>query len=613
MKYKQYGEKITAYGKNPQIRNMVGAVLLAFAVTCALPEALKFAGDGTGFTNSVASVPVFGALAWLFYGIFTQGFQGQRRRWFLPGIFGFGFSFCMVAGAHLDVRESVPFEKPGLWLGILVLGIGVTVVVRYFWDKLGGLRRKQSLAEGKQQFGVKSWLISAGAIFLCYLPVFLAVYPGFFVYDAQDELMQVVTRNFSTHHPMVHVLLLGGIIQLFYKLTGSYNIGIACYTIFQMLVMAGIFGFCVEKLKMHGLKKLWSVLLTLYFGLCPVLVMFSLCSAKDGLFTGMLLVMVILLREMCRAPEQFFCNKGAMLLFGAASLGMMLLRHNGFYAFWVFIPFLAVCSGKYWKKILIYLMVIVVLYFGLDKGLTAVFHADASENQEMLTVPIMQMARVYDSAENLPEEEKEILYRYLPKEALERYVPKISDGVKISFNNRAFAEDKGSFLKLWVKWGLENPLTYVNAWFMTSYGFWYPDTVIDVYRGNTVFTYTYGDSSYFGYEVEQPGTRESKIPWLDELYRKMSLEVFQQKVPVISMLFSPGALFWVMLFGLLFICYMGERKRCIPFVLPLLIWLTVILGPTYLVRYVVFLWVLLPLFIWEVRMCIPEDKTIAEA
>ncbi len=75
---------------------------------------------------------------------------------------------------------------------------------------------------------------------------------------------------------------------------------------------------------------------------------------------------------------------------------------------------------------------------------------------------------------------------------------------------------------------------------MTSYGFWYPDTVIDVYRGNTVFTYTYEDSSYFGYEVEEPGVRTSFLPVLNELYRRMSLTVFQQKVPFVSMLFFTG-------------------------------------------------------------------------
>lgn len=128
---------------------------------------------------------------------------------------------------------------------------------------------------------------------------------GFFVYDAQEEYLQVVTRNFTTHHPLIHVLLLGGIIQLVYKLSGSVNLGIACYTILQMTVMSVIFAWCVEKLKLRGLGKISRILLTLYFGVCPVLVMFSLCSAKDGLFTGLLLVMVILLQELCKEPGAF--------------------------------------------------------------------------------------------------------------------------------------------------------------------------------------------------------------------------------------------------------------------------------------------------------------------
>lgn len=603
MKDKKCGEKLTAYFKDGEIRSKAEACLLSLGSVWALPWMLKLAGDRLAFSGSILSVFVFAALLFLFSRILKRGFEGQKRKWILPGLFGLAFSFCMVAGAQLDLYESVPLGNFRMWLAVLMLGCAFAVMARFFWDciyrhKISSEGREE--AAGESGFQVKGWLLNAGIIFLCYLPVFLAVYPGFFVYDAQDEYLQVVTRNFTTHHPLVHVLLLGGIIQLFYKLTGSYNIGIACYTVFQMLVMSGIFGWCIERLKMRGLKKPGRILLTLYFGLCPVLVMFSLCSAKDGLFTGMLLIMVVLLQEMCRTPERFLADKGMLLLLAVSSLGMMLLRHNGFYAFLVFVPFLVLYLRKYFKKVLVYLLLIIAVYFAMDKGLTAVFHADASENQEMLTVPIMQIARVYNTSDTIPEEEKEILYKYLPKEALERYVPKVSDGVKISFNNQAFAEDKGSFLKLWLKWGAENPFTYMNAWFMTSYGFWYPDTVIDVYRGNTVFTYTYEDSSYFGYEVEQPGHRESKIPWLDELYRKMSLEIFQQKVPVLSMLFSPGALFWCMMFLLGGLCYWGRWKRCLPFLLPMLVWLTVILGPTYLVRYVVFLWCMVPLLIREV-------------
>lgn len=603
MNRKKENAKIISYLRTmPKVRASVAAVL-SFAGVWAFPWMLHM-DEWLGYTNSILTVFLFLALFWLIDKVFKTDFHGKNAGWFWPGFLGTAFSLCMTFGAQLDLKESVPFGKGVMWVSVLILAVIFTIVIRYFWELMAD--RKQKMEETKsriaEKMNLRSFLLTAGIILICYIPVFLAVYPGFFVYDAQDELLQVVTRNFSTHHPLIHVLLLGGVIQLVYKLTGSYNLGIACYTLLQMFIMAGIFAWCVEKLKSRGMGKAGRIVFTLYFGLCPVLVMFSLCSAKDGLFTGMLLIMVILLQELCSNPDAFFKRKKTVILFAASSFLMMLLRHNGFYAFLVFIPVITLYLRKYWKKVLPCLLGIVVMYLLASAGLTAFFSADDTENQEMLTVPIMQMARVYaDEKDTLPAEEKEILYRYLPEEALARYTPKVSDGVKINFNNEAFTEDQGSFLRLWARWGIKHPFTYLNAWFMTSYGFWYPDTVIDVYRGNTVFTFTYGDSSYFGYEVEEPGTRESKIPWLNELYRKMSLELFQQRIPVVSMLFSPGFLFWVMAFILGFFCYQKKWEKVCPFVLPLLCWLTVILGPTYLVRYVVFLWLVVPLLLWEVK------------
>lgn len=584
---------------------MGAAAVLAFAGVLALPWMLHMEGDHLGYTNSIFSVFLFLVLWFLLKKALEADVSEKGRGWFLPGCVGTGFSLGMVFGSQLDLKGSVPFGEGAMWVSILILAVIFTLMIRYFWELMlsGKQERQQSRAqEEPEKTKFRSFLFTAGMILLCYIPVFLAVYPGFFVYDAQDEYMQVVTRNFSTHHPLCHVLLLGGIIQLIFKLTGSYNLGIACYTVLQMTAMAGIFAWCVEKLRARGMGKAGRILLILYFGLCPVLVMFSLCSAKDGLFTGMLLIMVVLLRELCAEPETFFKQKGKVALFALSSLGMMLLRHNGFYAFLVFVPVITWYLRKHWKKMLLTLVGIVAAYLLMNALLTGLLHADDSENQEMLTVPISQMARVYANEKDaLSLEEKETLHKYLSEDALSRYTPKVSDGVKIYFNNDAFAADKLSFLKLWINWGIKHPFTYLNAWFMTSYGFWYPDTVIDVYRGNSVFTFTYEDSSYFGYEVEQPGTRESALPWLNELYRQMSLEIAQQRIPVISMLFSPGFLFWVMIFLLGFFCYQKKWKKVMPFVLPLLCWMTVILGPTYLVRYVVFLWVMVPLLLWEVK------------
>lgn len=62
------------------------------------------------------------------------------------------------------------------------------------------------------------------------------------------------------------------------------------------------------------------------------------------------------------------------------------------------------------------------------------------------------------------------------------------------------------------------------------------------------------------------------------------------------MLFSPGCLFWCFAFSLSYLLY-RRKYHILPAYLPvLLVWLTVILGPTYLPRYVLIFWYGLPLF-----------------
>lgn len=439
--------------------------------------------------------------------------------------------------------------------------------------------------------------------------VLLAVWPGFFVYDAQDEFNQVAMRSFTTHHPLLHVLLLGGIICTGNKLFGSYNAGIACYMLFQMLLLAGCFTFLWSGLKRKGAPRLLRAGSVLYFALFPVIQMYVLCSAKDTLYTAAMLLVIWLLVE---APR----TEGSVkrLLLALALFSMAAMRHNGFYILILMIPVLFLMSGPQSassgisvpekgvrSRAALVGIASLALYLIVTAGLQTVLHAQAEENQEMLTVPIQQLARTYtEKPEVFTQEEEALLFTFLPKEAVAQYRPKLSDGVKIAFQNDAYAADGSRFWKLWLSVGKKAPASYLNAWLLTSYGFWYPEAVIDVYQGNTVFTFTYGDSSYFGFETELPGVRESRIPWLNELFRRMSLELSFQKIPVVSMLFSPGFLFWIYVLGVGALLHRGELRTAAAFLPAFLNWLTVLLGPTFLVRYVLIWWFALPVLLFAV-------------
>lgn len=581
------------------------AVIIATSGILCFPQIMNLKGKELGFTNSIFSVFIWIMCIYMIYASLKNIDIKERRGLRIAGILSFIFTVAMLFGVRLDTEGSVNFKDWKLWISIPILTCFFTIPIRRIWGIMENIAEKKDghaqcikLPNIPEKIIKYESLITYLFLIACWIPVFLAVYPGFFVYDAQAEYVQVAAREFSTHHPLVHVLMLGGIICAVHKFTGSYNLGIACYMIVQMLTVAGVFVYLINWLKRKKASGIIRFGAVIYFALFPVIVMFAMCSTKDTIFTTALLLLLICMTEMCMHPERFFNSKLQMTLFIFSALTTSLFRKNAAYAFAVMTLVLLIYYKKYLKKMIIITAVIFAAFFVIDKAVIAALNAEKAGNQEMLTVPVQQLARAYKlNKEAFDEEDINALHEILPEEALELYTPKSSDPVKYHFQNDAYEADKFKYIKLWAKIGAKKPFTYINAWLINSYGFWYPDTVIDVYTGCIKFTFVYQDSSYFEYETEQPGVRESRIPWLDEVYRQLSLEIAKEKIPIISMLFSPGFLFWCYAFAFGYAVYRKRYHILIPYIMVFLVWLTMLLGPTYLVRYVLILWFALPLFI----------------
>ena len=162
-----------------------------------------------------------------------------------------------------------------------------------------------------------------------------------------------------------------------------------------VLVKALLFGldtFLFSYLRKKKVSRVIRLIGIVWLGLFPTVVMFTLCSAKDALFTLALLLLLVCLLEM-GTEEPFFDKKGWQLLFVLAGTGMMLLRNNGFYAFLVMIPLLLLLQKKRRGRLLLLTVCAVAGCLLINGGLKLTLHADDSEYQELLTVPIQQLAR----------------------------------------------------------------------------------------------------------------------------------------------------------------------------------------------------------------------------
>lgn len=533
----------------------------------------------------------------------------KKRSWICAAAGGLFVGFCGWWGRQLDQAGNVNITVAATWLLPLATAGVLTPVLALLFSlagrKDGKIRDLWPKNRKKRTFWLEErWgamgpsgriLLRALALLLLWLPVFLAVYPGFFAYDATDEFNEVLTGDYVTRHPLLHVLMLGKTVTAFYDLTGSFNIGIAVYVLLQMVIMSLLVSWVLEELGRLGAGKILRIVSFFFFGMFPVIPMYVLCTSKDMPYTAGLLALLVLLTRLCREKSSFWRKWPQVMGLGAALLVTAVFRSNGMGVFLLTVPVLLWLAGKERNKsALALVLTVLVSCTGMQAGINTVLKPESTNAMEGFTVPIQQLARTWNySPEIFSPQEQELLFEILSEEALKRYQPKLSDPVKAGFDAEAFQENPAGYARLWLKTGLKSPMSYLNAWLMTSYGFWYPNTVIDVYNGNL----NYSESSYFSCETEAPGERYSYFPWLERQYEKISWEKEIHETPVISWLFSPGALCWVWILGGLCLIAVGKKREAAALLPVYFNFLTVLIGPTYLVRYVLIFWFGLPVLL----------------
>lgn len=235
---------------------------------------------------------------------------------------------------------------------------------------------------------------------------------------------------------------------------------------------------------------------------------------------------------------------------------------------------------KYRKHILGLFLSIIAFYLIINKGLVWFLDAEEGSIEEALSVPMQQLARVYyDYGETAFEQEELLLIdEGIDRKQLENYNPFLSDHIKNYFDFKSILDNKMAYISLWIRKGLQYPKTYARAFLDNTYQAWYPGTSI-YDEPNAQETY------YFDMSMRAGGYRDSKMPKLLEFYNRIANGYFYQKVPIIRLLFSIGAMLWVGLFALGYSIYRRDVPLTISMLFVMLYCMTVFMGPVSLVRY----------------------------
>ena len=159
----------------------------------------------------------------------------------------------------------------------------------------------------------------------------------------------------------------------------------------------------------------------------------------------------------------------------------------------------------------------------------------------------------------------------------------------------AFKEDVPGALKLWIDQGIEHPIIYIDSFLSNTIGYWYPDMKFRDWAA--WHPYIEYDMSYLeGQEdVYLFIQRDSKIPWLSDKLSSFAYNTNFQNIPVLSMLFSPGFMFWIMILFIVICLYYKKYRLTLPAILLFGLWLTLMLSLVVLLRYAYPLFICAPL------------------
>ena len=117
----------------------------------------------------------------------------------------------------------------------------------------------------------------------------------------------------------------------------------------------------------------------------------------------------------------------------------------------------------------------------------------------------------------------------------DRYNPFLADRIKNYVNNEELLQNKWEYLRLWFRKGWQYPGCYLRAFLDNTYQAWYP--------GTSVVDDPDGDIYYFDFEGRNVLEMKTISSRLTDFYRKLSLEYYYQKIPVIRALFAIGTYF----------------------------------------------------------------------
>lgn len=517
----------------------------------------------------------------------------MKRRMAASGFLAFFFAGFGV----LPQVGRVGFGRlAGLWM-LFFAGWGAAAFVllgrRDVWMRRRAEKRR-SAAGRLAAFGKGGGLAVSGggtdrrlriivwaALFVCWLPAWLALFPGVYGYDAPIQMEQFFGyAPLTSHHPVAHTFLLGGFLTAGRLLFGSYNGGLALFTFAQGLVVSHSLACSLVFLRRRGIP---SAALALGFAAAafhPVIQALSFNCTKDVLFGAFLLYFTMAFLESLEGRAR------AVWPLVLSGVFTCLFRNQGIYILLALLLAVAAVSLRAKRKAALVrtlgcLAAVVLIGEGIFLFFSHGLGIPGTDKREMLSVPMQQAACIANRAlsgqeAELTAEELADIERVIPEENIRNYLPVCADPVKSGFRTDVFLEDTGRYIKIWLAVGLKNPGLYLAAFREMIYPYW---NMAENPQRELCLENTFPELNYAGI------SRSSLFPAYESYLYAAVAGLDYNAVPALSWIIQPGLCLWLLTAVLALALRDGDGGLFLG-LMPLALYFgTLLLGPVALLRY----------------------------
>ena len=588
-KARGYIEKMKSVGLFDSVRERKSQVFSAFLSLCGSAGIIFFLKIGTdvgNYQNNFANNILYFVLVYLLYKTWNELIKNfERRNLIISFICGFLFSGLLILGSQLDYFGGITGTISTV-AKIILLAMAMCPIVY----KIFRVCDEHQIANTKMVLKKKYWWISFGLIFFVWMLTYLALFPGVYGYDAPNQIIQGLGKiPYSTYQPIVHSWLLGKCVELGFRFTGSYEIGLGIYSFLQLSFMA----YAATEVCMYILKKtkhyFWWIGSLIVFCFFPLHSVFAVSSTKDIIFTGIFSLLFIKVLEMTEHTDEFWSSPRKIAIYSLLLFALCWFRNNGVHIVICMLLVSVILLRKQWKKIILFTLIPIVAFNFIQSSLIKFDIVAAGPTlREMMSVPCQQLARVYTyNSESLSQAEKKELFEYIPEEGLAAYaqLPLISDSVKGVLNTEKIENDMGKFLSFYLKVGIENPKSYIEAFMLNTLGTWYPNKYYQDWRQAHPYIETKMIDAKAYWEKYIQMERMSVLPHYEYLLVGFFEHAFWEKIPIVSSIFTLGTYTWLIVLCTFYAILRKNYKALVPLSLLYGVIITMMLGPVSLIRY----------------------------